>query len=331
MRFPSSFRFRKPTWILIALCFIVGGFVLSAVAFYLNCYRIVDSHLKSQSFSLPSTIYAEAPVLKSGTLLPPDKLVDYLAGLGYYRVASPHLISKGGEFAAVPGNVSFQRRRLFFKRQEYSPVSVRFDQDRITKLVDLGRNSALPAVELEPVAIRNLFGNQLEKRTLLFYSDLPVDLVHAVVAIADRRFYEHHGVDLHAIARAEWNNLRGNKVMQGGSTISQQLVKNFYLTPEKSYRRKVTEAAMSVILEKRLSKQKILELYLNEIYLGQDGPSLLLLFGCLASCTPSRPTTSPPGYGSLLARLYSVHRQSHGYFWRSTAAVFPGRHTLSPQ
>ena len=273
MRFPSSLRFRKATWILIALCAMVGGFVISSIVFYLNCYRIVETQLKSQSFSLASKIYAEAPLLKLKMLLPQQKLADYLSGLGYYRVGSAHLISKGGEFAVSPGDVSFQRRRLFLKKQEYSPVSVRFDQNRITKIVDLGRNAEVSAVELEPVAIKNLFGNQMEKRTLLFYSDLPADLIHAVVAIEDRRFYQHHGVDFHAIARAEWSNLHGNKFMQGGSTISQQLVKNFYLTPEKSYRRKLTEAAMSVILETRLSKQKILELYLNEIYLGQDGPT----------------------------------------------------------
>ncbi|WP_448383807.1 transglycosylase domain-containing protein, partial [Desulfosoma sp.] len=126
-----------------------------------------------------------------------------------------------------------------------------------------------PYVEVEPVVLARLFGENRETRILINLEDVPDHLTKAVVAIEDRRFFEHRGIDGWGIARALWADLMAGRIVQGGSTITQQLVKNYFLEPERTLKRKLLEAAMAVVLEARYSKEDILEMYLNEIYLGQ--------------------------------------------------------------
>ncbi len=147
-------------------------------------------------------------------------------------------------------------------------VRVAFDSGTVKAVQDAeGRD--LPLSRLEPLAIGGIYPANNQDRVLVRLSEVPKHLVQALIANEDRAFYSHHGFDLRGIARAAFSFVRGSG-LQGGSTLTQQLVKNFFLTPERTLSRKVTELFMAVLLELHYDKEEILETYLNEIYLGQD-------------------------------------------------------------
>jgi penicillin-binding protein 1B len=148
-------------------------------------------------------------------------------------------------------------------------VRVRFAGDEIAEVRDDG--SLLDSFTLEPEIMSTDLSSKAGKREVLSYGEIPDALVHAILAIEDRRFFEHSGVDVNGLARALLRNVGDERLVQGGSTITQQLVKNTYLTPEKTVQRKYSEAMLSFALERRLTKNDIFALYCNEIYMGQRG------------------------------------------------------------
>jgi penicillin-binding protein 1B len=150
-------------------------------------------------------------------------------------------------------------------------------QDRVTGI--RAGWKPVPEARLKPQFLSSLFGSSREKRKHVRFDDLPQGLVNAVLAAEDERFFSHHGLDLWGILRAGLVNLRSQEPLQGGSTLTQQFIKNYFLTPEKSYRRKLEEACLALLLETRLSKKEIFELYANEVYLGQMGSFGILGFG----------------------------------------------------
>ena len=151
------------------------------------------------------------------------------------------------------------------------PLAVVFDKEKVKEVRGLQTKRKYPEQSLEPELITYLFDESREKRRHVKYEELPEHLVKAVLAIEDRRFFSHPGLDPFRIVGAALRNIRAESYLQGGSTITQQLCKNFFLTPERTWKRKVQEAILAFVLERRASKQDILELYLNEIYLGQAG------------------------------------------------------------
>jgi len=177
----------------------------------------------------------------------------------------------------------------------------------------------LPLVRLEPLPIGGIYPTNNEDRVLVRLGEVPKHLVQALLATEDRNFFSHHGFDVRGIARAVVSLVRGNR-LQGGSTLTQQLVKNFFLTSERTVRRKITELFMAVLLELHYDKNEILETYLNEIYLGQDRDRAIHGVG-LASLhyfgkTVERRAERVPGYGQNLRRFaaraperYSRHVQ----------------------
>ena len=143
----------------------------------------------------------------------------------------------------------------------------------IAKMLDLDSGETLPLIRLEPEEIAVIFDAKMEDRTLVSLKEVPQQLLEAVILVEDERFFKHKGVDPIAIVRAALADLLHLKLVQGGSTLTQQLIKNFFLSPEKSIRRKFNEMLMAFIIERKHTKGEILEAYLNEIYLGQRGPS----------------------------------------------------------
>ncbi|HJZ11348.1 MAG TPA: transglycosylase domain-containing protein, partial [Acidobacteriota bacterium] len=246
----------------VVFCFFVGRL-------YLQSKNVVENHLKGQRWSLPSTIYADAPVLYEGMPMKPQTLIQYLQRLNYERTQQPEV--RIGQYSVQKDGIAFYKHTVYPEQLGDFPVLVKFRSSRIEKIVRLSGDEEVIAFELEPATISNLFGSDWEKRTLVRYKDIPQHLAQAVLAIEDRRFFQHGGLDPKGILRAIWNDLWRKRQLQGGSTITQQLTKNFYLTPERSVRRKVSEAMLSWVMERRLKKEEILELYLNEIYLGQRG------------------------------------------------------------
>jgi penicillin-binding protein 1B len=239
------------------------------VVYFHSGWRI-ENYLRTQPWSLPSTLYSEAPLLRVGMPIKTQTLVNYFRQLNYHK-HTPNQEVIDGTYVVSSNSIIFQKRQLYEKKPKYHPIRVEFRSDHISRIVDLQTSRQLTTFELEPYAIRVFFGKDIEKRRLISYDEIPKAMIQAVVAIEDRRFYYHHGIDFQGIARALWNNLNDDKVSQGGSTITQQLAKNIFLTREKSIQRKVREVILATLLESRLSKEKILELYLNEIYLGQQG------------------------------------------------------------
>ncbi|MBD3814277.1 MAG: penicillin-binding protein 1B, partial [Betaproteobacteria bacterium] len=189
-------------------------------------------------------------------------------------VAGPGGVSVAGN------NVEMQTRGFQFYEgaEESRRIRVRFSGDFVAGL-NSADGSSLAVARLEPVLIGGLYPAHNEDRILIKLDQVPPYLVQTLVAVEDREFFEHFGVSPKSIVRAVWVNLTAGAVRQGGSTLTQQLVKNFYLTNERSLTRKATEAMMAVLLELHYDKQEILEAYLNEVFLGQDGRRAIHGFG----------------------------------------------------
>ena len=148
-------------------------------------------------------------------------------------------------------------------------MRVSFDGHSISELT--GDNLPLESFTLEPEVLANDLTYKAGKRETVTYSEIPPVLIQAILSIEDHRFFAHSGLDPFGIARAIKRNAADDRVGQGGSTITQQLVKNTYLYPDRTFRRKYAEAMLAIALEKRLSKRDIFALYCNEVYLGQRG------------------------------------------------------------
>jgi penicillin-binding protein 1B len=239
------------------------------IYYYVRYSVMVERRLNAAPGMIPSRLYTRPAVLRPGLPMDAEALLTLLNDLRYEQrdkeVVSP------GQFAAVDHNAV-----LFFPRPSTDaakePVAVIFDKGKIRDLRGQRSKSLYQTQTLEPELITYLFDDSREKQRLVRYEDVPMHLIHAVLAIEDRRFFSHPGLDPFRILGALIRNLRtDSEVLHGGSTITQQLVKNFFLTPERTMRRKIQEAVIAFVLERRATKRQILELYLNEIYLGQEG------------------------------------------------------------
>ena len=173
-----------------------------------------------------------------------------------------------GSFKQSPGVIEIRPQR-FEQKSEPRVVRITFEKNQIAGLT--GDDLTLDSFTLAPEVLTNDLSAKTGNHKTLAYLDIPPVLVHAILAIEDRRFFQHSGIDLLAVARALFRNAGDERIGQGGSTISQQLVKNTYLSPERTLRRKYAEAMLAFALERRLSKEDIFALYCNEVYLGQRG------------------------------------------------------------
>ncbi|MGE6375044.1 penicillin-binding protein 1B [Stutzerimonas stutzeri] len=254
---------------------IVGLVILAGFAIYIDA--VVQEKFSGKRWTIPAKVYARPLELFVGQKLDKNDFLAELDALGYRRERS--VSGPGG--ASVAGNdIELHTRGFqFYEGAEQSQrLRVRFSGDFVAGLSS-ANGSALPVARLEPVLIGGLYPAHNEDRILIKLDQVPPYLVETLVAVEDREFFNHFGVSPKSIARAVWVNLTAGQVRQGGSTLTQQLVKNFYLTNERSMTRKITEAMMAVLLELHYDKQEILEAYLNEVFLGQDGRRAVHGFG----------------------------------------------------
>ncbi|MDX1502775.1 MAG: PBP1A family penicillin-binding protein [Thermoanaerobaculia bacterium] len=222
----------------------------------------------------PSRLYGRSPVLEPGDRVRPADLASELAALGYRRVERP---------PSSPGELSLGRSRIaVWLRPFPTPeglggeglLEVSLSGGRVSRLHRDGR--PVPRAALPPPLLATYLGPDRAERRPVAVADLPAHLVQAVLAAEDARFYQHPGLSPRGILRAAWVNLRGGELKQGGSTLTQQLVKNLFLTHERSLGRKVRELVLAVLIDLRYDKQAILTAYLNEIYWGtSDGVNLM--------------------------------------------------------
>ena len=253
------------------LLIFLGGLIWS---FYLDV--VVRDKFEGKKWSLPARVYARPLELYEGLSLTPQLLEQELKSLGYRfeaQLKAPGQVVKKVSASSVDASYWVHSRGFEFwdKREPARSFVVAVNNSGVASLRDMA-GADLPLVRLEPEEIGGFYPADREDRLLVQLGDLPPLLGETLLAVEDKHFLEHHGVSPTAILRAAWVNARSGDVVQGGSTLTQQLVKNFYLTNEqKFFARKIPEAIMSVLLELHYSKSEILETYVNEVFLGQSG------------------------------------------------------------
>ena len=264
---------------------LVGLVVLAGFAVYLDA--IVQEKFSGKRWTIPAKVYARPLELFTGQKLSKEDFLTELDALGYRRES----VSNGPGAASVNGNTVDLNTRGFQFYEGLEPaqgVRVRFSGDYVAGL-GATNGAKLAVVRLEPLLIGGLYPKNLEDRILIKLDQVPPYLLDTLVAVEDRDFYHHLGVSPKSIARAVWVNTSSGAMRQGGSTLTQQLVKNFFLTNERSLSRKLTEAMMAVLLELHYDKKEILEAYLNEVFVGQDGQRAVHGFGLASQFFFSQP------------------------------------------
>ena len=265
---PSLWQRIKTSMVLLLmiaglLVFVVGG------AYILSLDRTVRERFEGNRWAIPAKVYARPLVMQSGAALSQAVVLEELKSLHYRRVADA---PNPGSYD-VNNNILFVHTRGFrFANGPESPqlVRMRFEGDRLVELASTEPRKD-GQVRLEPMVIGGIYPSHNEDRILMQLKEAPPYLIESLMATEDQRFYKHMGISLRGILRAAFVNTTSGAVVQGGSTLTQQLVKNFFLTDERSLKRKLNEAVMALLLEWHYDKSDILEAYLNEVNLGQQG------------------------------------------------------------
>ncbi len=266
--------------------FVVFIVFVSAYVVWLD-YQ-VRSQFDGKRWSLPARVFARPLELYQGQEISADQFQVELQALSYRPVRSPN---QPGEYSRNGSSIKLVTRPFeFWDTNEVARnLKIGFAAGRVKSVHDGKSGQAIGIARLDPVLVGSFYPSHNEDRVLLQLDNVPVALTDALIAIEDRGFYRHAGVAPLAILRALWANLQSGKVVQGGSTLTQQLVKNYFLDSRRTITRKINEAVMALLLELLYEKDEILEAYLNEVYLGQDGKRAIHGFGLASHFYFDRP------------------------------------------
>lgn len=249
---------------LVAIATIAGADALLRSYKYYS--RMIDARLASGYLTSRPGLYAAPRTIERGQKLTKQDLIQALRRAGYVDSTDSNVWS--GSFRETASTIEISPATA--NRNRPSSVTVLFENDRQIEAL-LADNLPLEKFTLAPEVLTNDLSSKTGEHDNVTYAEIPPALAHSILSIEDQRFFEHPGIDLWGIARALVRNAGEDKVGQGGSTITQQLVKNTYLSSERTFARKYAEAMLAFALERRLSKQEIFALYCNEVYLGQRG------------------------------------------------------------
>ena len=261
----KKISFLKLTALLLTvLCLLAAG------RYLLHLDKEITSRFEGRRWELPARLYARPLELYVGKILSTDHLEQELLLLRYSRVEHPE---KPGEYSMQGNRIAIYSRKFPFPDilRPARLVELKIREQRISQLTDKKNQEPLTLFRLEPVQYASIYPAHNEDRLLIKLEDVPEFLIRALLLVEDKNYYSHWGIRPTAILRAALANLKAGKTVQGGSTLTQQLVKNFFLSSERTLLRKLNEAVMALLLECHYSKKEILEAYLNEVYLGQDG------------------------------------------------------------
>src|ERR1051326_1235705 len=254
------------------IAFTVMVVFMAFIGFVGYTYVVITKKFdSSRRWDLPSRIYSDATPIVPGLELPRALLEPRLNHVGYHEVKER--VANPGDYRYVNGNLEIYLQNFEYPDIEFRavPVTVGFDGETVRDVRRLDDGVTLRGVRIEPELITSIYNNEMEDRLPVALSAVPKVVQDAIIASEDKNFYHHEGVSIRGTLGALRTDLKSGNWTHGGSTLTQQLVKNLYLTPERKWSRKITEALMAVLLEVRYAKPEILENYLNEIYLGQNG------------------------------------------------------------
>src|SRR5687768_3336613 len=278
----------------------IGAAILGILIYYWTVFSgRIDNLLQGEVFTRSAGIYAAPKQLRVNESINQEELIAFLKRAGYveksqqadtnrgrYTISGTSVEIEPSSASTVDGEKQFQHVKVQFTGNGKS----------ISGLTDLDARSAVQRAWLEPELISSVTGTERAKRKVIGFGDLPPHLVKAITVTEDRSFFEHYGVNIRGIIRAFVRRVDSDPnspiARQGGSSITQQLVKNLLLSPEQTWRRKTAEAYMSIILETRLSKEKIFELYCNQVYMGQQAGFSIHGFGEASSAYFNKDVTN---------------------------------------
>ncbi|WP_084429353.1 penicillin-binding protein 1B [Aliagarivorans marinus] len=230
----------------------------------------IQQRFAGDKWELPAAVYGRELQLYPGLRMTRQELQDELAQLNYRKVKRAQ---RAGEYAVSSTRIELVRRNFDFADggEPELPLLLTFNGQRLAQIQHRDSAEELAQTRLDPMLLGRINVSDQEDRILVRLEDVPQQLIDALLLTEDRDFYQHDGVSPTAILRALVVNLRAGRTVQGGSTLTQQLAKNFFLTRERTLWRKAQEAYIAVLMELRFSKDELLEAYLNEVYLGQNG------------------------------------------------------------
>jgi penicillin-binding protein 1B len=266
----------NPVTVSLSLFLVLGAFLILTY-FWFEYSDRVDLLLRGEVFTSTAGIYSAPKTLKNGENISIEDLTAYLKSAGYieksqqadlersrYQIADKVIEIEPGKTAMIDGKKAFHSLVVKFKK----------DGKSVASITDKDAGEEAKKAQLEPRILSSIAAEGDGNRKAVTFNDLPKHLVKAILVTEDRAFFEHYGVNFRGIARAAWRRYEGDEnspiARQGGSSITQQLVKNLLLSNDPTYERKMKEAYMSIILETRLTKEQIFTLYANQIYLGQQ-------------------------------------------------------------
>lgn len=264
---------------LFGVCALVLFALPPAIYIFLGYYHSLQNEVvtrfSGKRWNIPSRIYSDSCFVYPGQSLDDLGFFQRLARLNYHPVA-PGKVAARGEYSLDPSKhrLTIFLRSFSYPYNQFPGELVQLalgPHDAVLAMHDQGGGKPLYSIELEPELLSGIFQGSWQQRRLVPLSQVPPALIDAILAAEDHRFYEHHGVDPVRILKAAWIDFTSHRLRQGGSTLTQQLMKNFFLTSKRDWRRKAKEALMAYIAEQRYSKDQILENYINDIYLGQRG------------------------------------------------------------
>ncbi|MBM3758255.1 MAG: PBP1A family penicillin-binding protein [Acidobacteria bacterium] len=255
----------KPRWRLYTAIFAGVTTLVFSIFTYLHYSALIDEKLRDGPFPDTSMIFAHPRQLSVGEEISKDEIIRTLRNAGYGEAKSNRMgwyNLRSDAIEILPGPDSYF---------DNEGGVIRLKEGKIDSIVSLRDNTTRTAYSLEPELITHLSDEKREKRRVLAFDDFPKMLVHAVISVEDKRFFEHAGFDPLRIAKAVYTNIREGRRAAGASTLSMQLSRNFWLTLDKNWTRKIEESVITVILEHKLTKQQIFEHYANMVDLGRRG------------------------------------------------------------